>query len=638
MNHFRTFSVLFILLFLAGAVSYAQAPAGVTGQIQQVIGTPVNSLRAPQVPHAIPPPPADRQPSTNVAITSAFKTVDVDFDGVLSAGEWDDANHWNIGYYGGTSDVQMWIKNDCKNIYLAIWSRYQTTPNSYYYQNTVQFFFDTFNGGDGSYCSFGTGCNDLETGFTIPAAAWPGFSDNAFIHGCSHYCSCYYTWWLGQSYDPMYANGTNGVSWARQTTSALGTVFEIKIDIGASKLRMPYITSTTAQLRAHVHVTFVDQMSGYGTTYGGWGNYYGQGFGQYFFGFVESAIQSYSYLDYLYLTAPPPGMGGAVQISEPILNTSNWVYHTNENIQWTTNVSADPSQVLSSATQLYGPLTPAGDMGPLVKTQANTITATPSTQAWTVTMPIVPPALASGYYDVFVKITFTGICGPTTQTYHYRILVVQPGEGYCIVWPGDVDNNLSCNMGDRGALQNYIYRANLNPLWLTGPRRFPVGRITGQSTPLDVFSWVAQPALLWQDPLGLGCYMDADGSGAVNNLDLWGTKINIGKTHTFDGQPGQAADLLPAEFGLAQNYPNPFNPTTTISYNLPEASQVTLKITDVLGREIATLVSGTVEAGAQHVEWAPAEASSGVYFYTLTAKGLKTGTEFTSMKKMFLSK
>jgi hypothetical protein len=85
-------------------------------------------------------------------------------------------------------------------------------------------------------------------------------------------------------------------------------------------------------------------------------------------------------------------------------------------------------------------------------------------------------------------------------------------------------------------------------------------------------------------------------------------------------------------FNLEQNYPNPFNPSTTIKYSLAERSAVTLKVYDVLGNEVASLINATQEAGSHSVNFDASKLSSGLYIYTLN-----TGN-FTSSKKMMLLK
>ncbi|MEE1507547.1 MAG: T9SS type A sorting domain-containing protein, partial [Candidatus Neomarinimicrobiota bacterium] len=73
-------------------------------------------------------------------------------------------------------------------------------------------------------------------------------------------------------------------------------------------------------------------------------------------------------------------------------------------------------------------------------------------------------------------------------------------------------------------------------------------------------------------------------------------------------------------FQLYQNYPNPFNPLTTISFNLSEDADVQLSVYDVLGREVAELVSGRVVSGFHEVVWDASEVASGVYIYKLTTQ------------------
>lgn len=89
---------------------------------------------------------------------------------------------------------------------------------------------------------------------------------------------------------------------------------------------------------------------------------------------------------------------------------------------------------------------------------------------------------------------------------------------------------------------------------------------------------------------------------------------------------------LPNEYKLAQNYPNPFNPTTTINYSLPIASHVTVKIYDVLGNEVKTLVDESKLIGNHSVSFDASGLASGVYFYTIKAG------DFYDSKKMSLVK
>ncbi|MCJ7553749.1 MAG: T9SS type A sorting domain-containing protein, partial [Ignavibacteriaceae bacterium] len=89
---------------------------------------------------------------------------------------------------------------------------------------------------------------------------------------------------------------------------------------------------------------------------------------------------------------------------------------------------------------------------------------------------------------------------------------------------------------------------------------------------------------------------------------------------------------VPLTFSLEQNYPNPFNPTTTIEYQIPEMSFVTLKIYDVLGSEVATLVNEEKSVGTYELNWNAANLPSGVYFYRIQAGS------FIETKKMVLLK
>lgn len=89
---------------------------------------------------------------------------------------------------------------------------------------------------------------------------------------------------------------------------------------------------------------------------------------------------------------------------------------------------------------------------------------------------------------------------------------------------------------------------------------------------------------------------------------------------------------IPTKYELNQNYPNPFNPSTVINYQLPEAGNVTLKVYDVLGNEVSTLVNEFKQAGVYNAKFANSNLSSGIYLYRLQAGS------FVSVKRMMLIK
>lgn len=88
---------------------------------------------------------------------------------------------------------------------------------------------------------------------------------------------------------------------------------------------------------------------------------------------------------------------------------------------------------------------------------------------------------------------------------------------------------------------------------------------------------------------------------------------------------------IPARYSLEQNYPNPFNPATNVEFNLPATSQVQLRVYNMLGQEVATLVSGTVVAGRHAVSFDGSHLASGIYLYRLVA-----GSYIRTMKMVLL--
>ena len=100
--------------------------------------------------------------------------------------------------------------------------------------------------------------------------------------------------------------------------------------------------------------------------------------------------------------------------------------------------------------------------------------------------------------------------------------------------------------------------------------------------------------------------------GTGNGIEL----IFINKTLTA---VAQVAAGVPASFALSQNYPNPFNPSTAICYRLSTAGFTTLRIFDIRGREVSTLVNKIEGAGDHTVVWNAQSVPSGAYFYRLTS-------------------
>ncbi len=122
-------------------------------------------------------------------------------------------------------------------------------------------------------------------------------------------------------------------------------------------------------------------------------------------------------------------------------------------------------------------------------------------------------------------------------------------------------------------------------------------------------------------------------SEASSPLNLIGAVISGRRYGTIsDVDDSHAESHLPKEIVLHQNFPNPFNPMTTISYGVPSNGHVTLEVFDILGREVATLVDRTQEAGTYAIEFDANEHPAGVYFYRLKL------SEYIETRKMALVK
>lgn len=130
----------------------------------------------------------------------------------------------------------------------------------------------------------------------------------------------------------------------------------------------------------------------------------------------------------------------------------------------------------------------------------------------------------------------------------------------------------------------------------------------------------------------LNSYSYIDGSAKSVGTYVYRLK-QIDYDGTFEYSHEVEIDVnKPVQYELSQNYPNPFNPTTTISFSVPENSHVSLRVFDVLGNEVTTLLDEQVSTGRHEVNFDAGNLASGVYYYTLQAGN------FTSTKKLMLMK
>ena len=196
--------------------------------------------------------------------------------------------------------------------------------------------------------------------------------------------------------------------------------------------------------------------------------------------------------------------------------------------------------------------------------------------------------------------------------------------------------------GGSNTAQGLLSTTNAGTNWsaITNPvTSGSIAAIVGASTSW----WVAQQGTIvytssndganwttaYTTPAGSFYHMTKSRTGAT----IWGVRSNGGISRY--GQPISGIanpNQIPASFSLSQNYPNPFNPTTKISFALPKSGLVTLKVYDVLGKEVASLVNEVKSAGIHNFEFNGSALTSGVYFYKLEANG------FSSVKKMMLIK
>lgn len=132
------------------------------------------------------------------------------------------------------------------------------------------------------------------------------------------------------------------------------------------------------------------------------------------------------------------------------------------------------------------------------------------------------------------------------------------------------------------------------------------------------------------DKLPRGLAFSNDGNTAY--VGLFGTKYS--RLYRFDKVTGvkEKGQIVVDGYKLSQNYPNPFNPSTKINFELPQSGYTTLKVYDMLGKEVATLVNGELKSGAHSVNFNASNLSSGTYIYQLNVNGTRITNKMILLK------
>lgn len=217
------------------------------------------------------------------------------------------------------------------------------------------------------------------------------------------------------------------------------------------------------------------------------------------------------------------------------------------------------------------------------------------------------------------------------------------GSVVVVVWqsPEVVEGALNSFPGDGGAASLPIFYTDIYyAVSVDGGQTFGAPEmLAGEASRSDVFPYVANTGL---EMVGENLYrlhylymVDAvPGTSLFGENDASNDSYWVYDSMDFEAIPTSVEEEITtvSNFELAQNYPNPFNPTTKISYSVADQTMVTLKVYDVLGKEVATLVNDVKAAGQYNVSFNAANLATGMYIYKLQAG------DFVSSKKMMLVK
>lgn len=533
-------------------------------------------------------------------------------DGILSAGEWSDAVQINPANLTGISTA--WMKIDACYLHFAA-----KIPTTLYGANNnatmVNIWFDLDR--DGVWDITG----DLDGNLALPAGGYQYTSDVASFAYAS-----LPGWALSggrlRYHRPWQTAGVTvpneQITVVRTFPNASECWIEASIDYRTSPMRLT--GGTTANMRIQFyHGYYLSNGSGTVTIMAQWPTLNGSA---YFTGPTPAELVDVLPADVI---APPDALDiSTIEVEDnPLFNSKAFEIggQMNAAVQYT---STAPPASTPYIVNIYGPH-PATS---LFASYSGSLTAAQASGTANIPLAVNMP---KGFYRVEIIVDDPWVCGVRKVIGATNVLVLLPGETPCTVWPGDINRDDIVNYGDRAALNAYIHDANLRFDWLNGPGRLA----PNYPDALAELEWTGQAAAPWVTPNG--CHMDADGNGVVNNFDYLAIKLNwmrsVGDV-SAKSDPGAS----PTSFGMSQNYPNPFNPTTAIQLAVAERADVRLVVHDMLGRTVATLVDGTIDAGMHSVQFDATGLASGTYFATAVMTGIESGVSFRQVISMSLNK